>query len=723
MLRIDASTYILLNNASCPISINLVSYLMCNYPVNQYSWCRKCGTILIVFAILFSSNAWAQEPVKKEGLQRVQIIQTDFLKGLDIDSVHIQQLIGNVVLEHNDIIMTCDSAAMFPSGRFEAYGHTVVTSGTTRITGDKISYDPNTNMAEVRGKIVYLTDSTAVLRTTAIDFNTKEEIGFFQHEGTIKDATRLLESKQGYYFSKRKEFEFVGQVQSETVDYTLQSDSMRYNTQTKWFDFYSHTHIWSKDSSYLYCDEGWYDSASERMFFLKNSYLLSKSQEVFADSIYYESKPQSGNLYSNIQLVDTVQKIMALADFAKFNILSKDFELHKNPSVVLYDDQDTLFVRADLLKSVNLPHPSLPKQQSMVVKDSLHKAPPSPMDERKHLPKEGTMPDSLVVPQRPFVPDSAALPGMDTSKMALPTGGLALPDTSVRLQAAIAKTVPTGFPLKDSLKTLVVNPQVGALPNNLVVKDTLRSSSTDSTNRKLGKGLLAQDTVQVDSTYREFFGVKNVKMFRSDFQAVCDSVYFNTLDSIWKMHYNPMLWDGEKMQMSGDSIRAFVKNGTMEHAEFQNNAMIIMPENNTDSSKFFNQIKGKNIFAYFNDKTLERVEVIGNVQSIFFSTSDQAINITEAASMGIRFLDKKVRKVIYRTKVTSENLPLSQTTEDKTKLPGFAWHKDRRPKSKEEILGRELRLSNREQVEALSLPDFSITKRIDQIESELLNKK
>ena len=274
--------------------------------------------LLFLFMGVMSISAVAQQ--QSGGLQRVEIIWADSFK----IGEKFNRLLGNVELQHNNIIMTCDSAYQFPENKFEAYGNVHLINGSTTVRGDTMMLDGNINLAKVRGRIVYLNDSTTTLRTTAIDYDTKDEIGFFQHEGTIADYTSLLESKQGYYYSQLKDFVFIGNVESETENYILISDSMKYNIHTKIFDFYSYTHIWS-NNSYLYCDKGWYDSENEKMFFLKNSYLMSDKQEVWADSIYYEGFSKQGQLYRNIQLLDTSQRTIAFGDFSDFNLQSEDF--------------------------------------------------------------------------------------------------------------------------------------------------------------------------------------------------------------------------------------------------------------------------------------------------------------------------------------------------------------------------------------------------------------
>lgn len=611
----------------------------------------KIFCLFILIQNVSHTLLFSQE-IQKRGPQRVQMIAFDFLRNIMIDSVNVDRLIGNVVLEHNGAVMTCDSAYIYPGGKFEAFGHAVVTGKSgAKVIGDSILYNSANDLAIVRGKIVYLIDSTANLRTTAIDFNTKDEIGYFENEGTIKDSARLLESKRGYFFSKRNEFEFIGTVQVRTEEYVLRSDSLKYNTETKLFTFFSSTHIWG-NSGYLFSNSGWYDSEGDRLFFTNNSYLLTEKQEMFADSIYYENKTQKGKLYSNIQITDTVQKTIAFGDFGNFNVKSEDFELKKDPSVVFYDNDneknDSLFMRADIFRSV------------------------------------------VALKPRPKV---------DTTSEKTPTDK----DTT-----QIFDTIQQSDHILESVFTKEEN-------DSISTEDLVEQNKGGYSNDSI---LAKKENAPTDSTYRKIYGIHNVRMFNKDMQASCDSLYFDSLDSIAKMFINPIVWNNSKAQVTSDSVYAFIVNGGLDRAEFYDNGFIIMPEDATDTSKFSHQIKGKKIVFYFKNNELDRMNVSGNVQTIFYSTSDQAATFNESATFVVYFKNRKVRRAVYNIKPTMESLPLSIVTSDKANLVGFLWKGELRPRSSSDICNRTYRSSKREECEKIEKPGFPITERMDELEMQ-----
>jgi hypothetical protein len=194
-------------------------------------------------------------------------------------------------------------------------------------------------------------------------------------------------------------------------------------------------------------------------------------------------------------------------------------------------------------------------------------------------------------------------------------------------------------------------------------------------------------------------------------------MYFNNIDSIWKVHYDPILWNGNKMQIISDSMKFYMINGDFDHADFNGNAMVITPEGEPDSTRYFNQIKSKNMTAYLKNKKLTVFEAMGNLQTLAFSLADFTMNRAEASSLKIIFYESgKVKSITYYNQVTANNNPLTLVMENEIYLPGYKWEINLRPTSGNDILNRLLRPSERTDREALTKPSFPIMKRIEELE-------
>lgn len=201
---------------------------------------------------------------------------------------------------------------------------------------------------------------------------------------------------------------------------------------------------------------------------------------------------------------------------------------------------------------------------------------------------------------------------------------------------------------------------------------------------------LSSDTLKsmrksATDTIRNFFAYHKVRMFMKDMQGVCDSMFYSFEDSTFRMFYNPILW-GENIQMSGDTIYLQTKNKKAEKMSIYKSGFIISPSNN----KYFDQIKGINIFGYFKDNELDYMDVKGNGECIYFGKDEKNkyIGNNKALSTDITlyFKEKKINKIVFIQKPEAVFTPLKMLTAEQLKLKDFNWQIDKRPKSREELM-------------------------------------
>ena len=105
----------------------------------------------------------------------------------------------------------------------------------------------------------------------------------------------------------------------------------------------------------------------------------------------------------------------------------------------------------------------------------------------------------------------------------------------------------------------------------------------------------------VDSLYREVKAYYGVRFYRTDMQGVCDSMQFNTRDSILYMYDDPILWN-EQYQISGDTIVIYMNDSTIDYAHVIQYAFAVQ---HLDSS-YYNQLKGNDLKAYFEGQTVRQ---------------------------------------------------------------------------------------------------------------------
>lgn len=188
------------------------------------------------------------------------------------------------------------------------------------------------------------------------------------------------------------------------------------------------------------------------------------------------------------------------------------------------------------------------------------------------------------------------------------------------------------------------------------------------------------DTITNDIQHIKAF--YNVRFFRNDIQGKCDSIHYNVVDSIVYMRVDPVIW-AKDTQMTGDSINIAVKERSIDSLLMYPNGFIIQQ----DSISGFNQLKGKQITAYFRNSEIDHIFNEGNAESIYWLREDDGnligINIAQSAEMIIKMIDQQINNIRSFGSIKETLYPEEQMEEGKEYLKGFLWREDIKPKREE----------------------------------------
>ena len=230
-----------------------------------------------------------------------------------------------------------------------------------------------------------------------------------------------------------------------------------------------------------------------------------------------------------------------------------------------------------------------------------------------------------------------------------------------------------------------------------------------------------EQTLQADSAYRVVKAFRNVRIYRSDAQAACDSLVTNSVDSIVHMFIEPLLWNN-KNQIAAQNIDLFSKNQQLIRAEFTGEPIMVAQIDTT----YYNQVAGKSMTALFENNEIYRNDVDGNVQTIYFQQQEaESIKITEmiyleSASASFYIEDKELVGMTYRNDTPFKLYPLNLIPANQPlTLKNFKWKPELRP-TRESIFGRQIRESQREKMAGRKRPTFNIVERMDRRKEQLL---
>lgn len=229
-----------------------------------------------------------------------------------------------------------------------------------------------------------------------------------------------------------------------------------------------------------------------------------------------------------------------------------------------------------------------------------------------------------------------------------------------------------------------------------------------------------QDSVPVvDSIYRLVKGFRNVRIYRTDFQAVCDSLTSLSSDSTLHLYIQPVLWN-ESNQISSEWMDIYTANQKLHHADFVGEPLMA----SQFDTIYYDQIKGKEMKAFFIENEIRRVDVNGNVQTIFFQKDGYPqevvfMAVIESGDASFFIADRELEKIVYRTNPVWPIYPIDAIPEDQSLyLQGFKWEGARRP-SRDDVFDRTVRPSERLHRTSLQRPSFPIKERIDETRKRL----
>lgn len=217
-------------------------------------------------------------------------------------------------------------------------------------------------------------------------------------------------------------------------------------------------------------------------------------------------------------------------------------------------------------------------------------------------------------------------------------------------------------------------------------------------------------TYRTDTSYgknekklNDIFANKNVRFYKKDIQGKCDYMEYFQRDSLMYMLKDPVVWLGE-YQIDGDTIRMWFKNQKPERTRVNANVFIASrvgfykedtvtkkAASSVDIGEWFNQIKGKEMWGYFDDSSnFKMADVTGRAEAIYYVVDDEKNEL-----IGVnKSLSKRIKMYFNNSEIQGVNLiepektamyPEPQMTQREKILKGFHWLSGLRPRSKYDL--------------------------------------
>ncbi len=640
----------------------------------------------------------------------VRLLSAQSMELIEKDGVDYRKVTGPARFLHNDTFLICDTALWnVRTNEIFAISNVKILQDQTVLTGDKLTYYVDRDLAEFRGSLVQLEDKDHnVLRTEFLDYNTRDSVAIFFNGGSMKDAEgQVIESRTGTYDSKAKTFTFSDNVNMFTDSVFVKTTNLVYDSARNKASFGFGTDAWSEDNM-LSSNAGWYDRNREIFLFRRDVHGMSDTQEGWADSLFYYRPTGDIELLGNAQVTDTTRDMSAVAGRMLYTDSLSRLVMTREPAVIGVVKSETappdsVYFGADSIVAQSL--------MMFQIEDAVKSAAKSRLEDlsvdavqnyRQKAAKEAAEAAAKAAENDPNRPKGGKKGGADKVEgdVKAPKGGAVDKGIDPNAAAAGLDSKPVGT---DSLTTGLDSLAVG-LDSLAVGADSL-ASATDSL-------AVQKDSIPepLDSTKISFItAVKNVKLYKSDIQIACDSLAYNDLDSLVRMYERPVVWNESNRQYSADSLFAVLKNQSLQKASLMSNAFIIIKED----TLCYDQIRATEMLAYFDTTgALSRFDAMGDANAIFYLQEDSVyatVNKSEAKMLSAYFKKGDIDRVYYFESAKNDGYPVAQMTSEERVLKGFSWQPELRPSGRQDVTPYSIRPSERSRYAARPRTSFEYT--------------
>lgn len=318
---------------------------------------RRLAYSLIL--LLVSFGLFAQNTEQKDSL--VRLLGCDELQQVEEYGQSYRKALGHARFEHNSTLLICDTALWNVNQNvINAFGNVQIIQNNTVLSSESLDYLIDQNLAQFRGALVQLRDKDGnTLRTTDLDYNTKDSVAVFRNGGALRDKDgQIIESDDGHYYSKLKTFSFTNNVNMYTDSIFVKTDDLDYNTGTNVATFGTGTNAW-RDNNMLSSQAGFYERTLEKFTFFRNVHILTENQEAWADTLVYYRVPNNVEMFGHVELLDTTRNVAAVAGYVQYIDSLSFIKLTREPAVIAISEQgekrDTAYIGADALILRSIP--------------------------------------------------------------------------------------------------------------------------------------------------------------------------------------------------------------------------------------------------------------------------------------------------------------------------------------------------------------------------------
>ena len=584
-----------------------------------------------------------------------------------------------ITTSSNETLITLAGNAAVRQGRTFIYGDSIVVNQITRIAqvfgnvhindadtvhtyAQYLKYLGNERIAYVK-RNVRLTDGKGTLLTNDLEYNLNSRVASYENGGKVLNGKTVLTSQSATYYESTKDVYFKKYVHLTDPKYDIKADSLLYNTQSKEARFISPTTIVNKDGgAVVKTKNGFYNLQSGKAEFYERTAYDDSAYNLIGDQIALDEKDGILQIDGRGKIIDKKNRVTAIGNLLYLNKKTKSFLATKKPVMIFYSDNDSTYLAADTLFSgVRLrteKEDTVVNHTNKINADSLFK-------------KDFTVDSTKKASPIDYTTDTTIRYDATKDIAVKPTITIAREENKVKLNTK-ERQKKMDAAQKEALKK--TSNEVEEIANTTVIDSTKNIGIVSPVPIAAMLEPTGTDTI------RYFLGFSHVRIYNDSLQAISDSMYYSTQDSVFRMFKEPAFWNG-KSQVTGDTIHLYTENQKAKRLNVFNDALIV----NEQAINLYNQVGGKTLNGYFKAGEIDYIQVKGfPAESIFYATDKDSayigMNRSTSDIIDAYFENKKLIKVKFIKEVDGTLYPM-RMIDGLKELDNFKWLDAKRPKN------------------------------------------
>ena len=281
--------------------------------------------------------------------KKIIVEHSDFA---DVNQVEIPDaflLTGNVRVNHDGVVLTCNKAYYFQKENYiKAFGNVQLVQGDTLFLNSKYAeYSGNVKKAFATGDAV-MSSPEATLVTDTINFDRNSQEVFYKTKGTITNLQNTLVSKSGKYFVPQKKFQFLTEVTITNPTYVIKSNHLDYYSNSGHSYLLGPSTITSK-ANYIYTEKGFYDTKKNKAHFLNKSYIKYDDRIIRGDSLYYDRNKEFATASRNVKITDSINRGIIKGHYAEMYKKKDSLFVTKRAVAINFVENDSVYIHGKKL--------------------------------------------------------------------------------------------------------------------------------------------------------------------------------------------------------------------------------------------------------------------------------------------------------------------------------------------------------------------------------------